>query len=122
MRPFAAHFVACALAAAPLSGCFVLDEIDKGMEMMEAHTPRDQKKKDPAADLRRGGGGGHLGARQRLADYYAEQRAKAAPRSTSRDPKGQMVRCNIGGATHFMRKLDCEVRGGRVALLKGSGP
>jgi hypothetical protein len=123
VRPFAAQLVACALAAAPLSGCFVLDEIDAGMAIMESHTPQDQKKKnvDPATGLQRGGGGGHLGARQRLADYYAEQRAKAPPRSTSTDPKDQMVRCNVGGTTHFMRRLDCQVRGGRVAALKGSG-
>ena len=124
MRPFAAQLVACALATAPLSGCFVLDEIDAGMEIMEAHTPQDQKKKknvDPATGLQRGGGGGHLGARKRLSDYYAEQRAKAAPRSTSKDPEDQMVRCEIAGATHFTRRRDCNVRGGRVASLRGSG-
>ncbi len=122
MRPLAAHLVACALAAAPLSGCFVLDEIDKGMEIMEAHTPQDQKKKAKSeTGLRPGGGGGHLGARRRLAEYYAEQRAKAPRRSKSTDPEDQMVRCNIGAATHFMRKRDCDVRGGRVAPLKGSG-
>ena len=123
MRPLAAQLVACALATVPLSGCFALDEIDAGMEIMESHTSQDQKKKnvDPATGLQLDGGGGHLGARKRLADYYAEQRAKAAPRSTSKDPKDQMVRCDIAGASHFMRRRDCEVRGGRVASLKGSG-
>ena len=96
-----------------LGGCFVFEEIDEGMKMMEANSP---KKEAPPLSKGRPGT-----ARERLADYYAKQRANAAPRSAVTDPKDQMVRCNIRGAAHFMRRLDCDLRGGRVIPLKGSG-
>ena len=100
----------CILAAFVCGGCFVFDEIDKGQEMMNTHSPDTGQAAGPAkADSAEGAG---KTARQRLAEYYAEQRANAAPPKKSDDPGDAIGKCRIGGSTKFLRRSDCQLRGG----------
>ncbi|MFQ5417349.1 MAG: hypothetical protein ACE5FL_09925 [Myxococcota bacterium] len=90
-------------------GCFAMDEIEKGRELMEMHNPSTPE------DFQSGDSGGKdvkKSARQRLSEYYARQRAKAAPRTVSDDPSDAVGACRIGEKTRFTRRSDCELRGG----------
>ena len=98
------------LAALLSSGCFVWDEIEKGQALMEAHSPDsdDSEKVENGSD----GSGAPKSARDRLAEYYAKQRAKAPKTTASKDPADKVGSCRIGGSTQFMRRTDCKLRGG----------
>ena len=91
------------------SGCFVFDEIDAGMEIMEAHTPADKKKSAAAAKA---------GDEPEKPPTYAEsvqgwfQNAKTlGPRKQGGD--NPMVQCKLGGSTRFTRRTDCQSQGGQ---------
>jgi hypothetical protein len=95
-------------------GCFVLDEIDSGVAIMDSHTPDSQKAAAKAATVgtAENSDGTPKNARERLNEYYAKQRAKApasAPTAASEDKVGQ---CRIRGTTYFTRRSDCQLRGG----------
>jgi hypothetical protein len=100
-------FLIVLLTALMCSGCFVVDEIEAGREIMEAHNPNSEPEK-----AKEGSPGAPQTARQRLADYYAEQRAKASSGSRDTDAADEVGRCRIGGSTEFLRRSDCQVRGG----------
>jgi hypothetical protein len=92
------------------SGCFVIDEIDKGQELMEAHSPDTEKvATDPALS---GADGEAASARNRLNAYYKKQRSKASAAKSSDDPHDAVGRCKLGSNTLFMRQADCVSRGG----------
>jgi len=91
------------------SGCFVVDEIEEGRKIMAAHSPNPEPEAEKSPTR---ASGGTKSARQRLAEYYAEQRAKAARSAESTDPADAVGRCRIRGTTHFLRRSDCQVRGG----------
>ena len=96
------------LLSALCSGCFVLNEIDSGMEIMEAHTPEDKKK--PAA--------AKAGDEPEKPPTYSEsvqgwfQNAKTlGPRK--KGGENPMVQCKLGGSTRFTRRTDCQSQGGQ---------
>jgi len=94
--------------ALSLCGCFVVDEIEKGQEIMKAHSPNPEPEKAGASKS----AAAPKSARERLAEYYAEQRAKASSSSGSSDPADSIGRCRVGGSTEFLRRSDCKIRGG----------
>jgi hypothetical protein len=109
-RPLRFLALAWVLALGP--GCFVIDELDNGMQLMEETSP--SKKKAPAEEpepevevARRKG----PSARKALADWWKNART---PTSGPEDPDTatEIVTCHIAGATRFMSKTDCEVQGG----------
>lgn len=116
------------LAALLTSGCFALDEIDQGQEVMEQHYGKAREAKEAAEAAKSGkplpaakpedpgvlarvrgwwdaksaqGGGGKSGAAQ-----------DSGPPP---HPDDVLVRCKVGSTTQFMRKFDCQLRGGKVA-------
>lgn len=98
------------------TGCFVLEEIDNGMAIMEAHTPHDKKKaaadKKKAEDEAEGSLIAHLQAgAEGVASWWGEAKEPAEPQ---RDPSDVVVNCDLSGRTQFLRKSDCRLRGGRV--------
>jgi hypothetical protein len=98
------------LAALLCSGCFIIDEIEAGQAIMQAHSPDSEPQKETGSATRPGGGA--KSARQRLAEYYAKQRAKASTASKSEEPGDVAGRCRIRGSTQFLRRSDCQLRGG----------
>ncbi len=103
-----------ALCACWLSGCFVFEELDSGMEIMEHHSKR-EKASDPAATSggRRAKSEPDLLTRLQAAggkvvDWWDDVR-RPAP-----DPNDGVVRCRVGGTTQFTRQSECVARGGRV--------
>lgn len=87
-------------------GCFVFDEIEAGQEIMEAHSPGT---KEAAVE----DDGTPKSARDKLNSYYAKQRAKASAPTKSEDASDKLGQCRIGGRTNFMRRSDCQTRGGK---------
>jgi hypothetical protein len=74
---------------------------------MKAHAP-DSEPETPEARA----AAAPKNARQRLAEYYAEQRAKASSGSKSKDPGDAVGRCRLRGSIEFLRRSDCQLRGG----------
>jgi hypothetical protein len=88
-----------------LSGCFVFDEIDAGMEMMDKGPKKEEPAPEPA------GGAAKKPAGQEwwsTAKSLSREDADAAPPG---DPQ-QLVTCRIGGGSRFMRRGDCVSQGG----------
>lgn len=109
--------IALALAAGLSSGCFILDLLDEGMEEMERYSPsartaaREREEKEATE------------ARERVSRRQKREPREnwwAKARSLSPQPTDdRVVRCQIGEATHFTSRSDCELRGGRVIRLGG---
>jgi hypothetical protein len=105
-----------ALLASLCQGCFVLEEIDKGQQLMDQHSPRApeevaQQQAGAAPHIARAGAKREEGILEGLKKWWKKKREPAPPK---RDPDDVVVRCQIGGTMHFTRKSDCLLRGGRV--------
>jgi len=105
-----------ALLASLCQGCFVLEEIDKGQELMDQHSPRareqaaEREEADAAPRSARAGAKQEEGILDGLKKWWKKKREPAPPK---RDPDDGVVRCQIGRTTQFLRKSDCMLRGGR---------
>ena len=99
------------------SGCFVFDEIDSGMEIMEAHTPAaNKKKKEEAAAQTTKDGEAPPTYSQVTQDWWkdASSLSKAPEEEGDAPDPNAMVSCQHGGKTFFARRSDCLARGGRA--------
>jgi len=109
------RLVALAAVLMLASGCFVFEELDKGMEIMESHTPADKKKPATA------GAGGAEGEaaeapptyQQAVSSWFegAHTLSKSPDEEAGENP---MVSCRHGGRTFFSRRSDCLARGGEA--------
>ena len=105
------------LLASLCQGCFVLEEIDKGQQIMEQHSPRAREKQAQQEEARTGRGSASASAQPQEGTLEGLQKwweKKSAPAPPERDPDDVVVRCKIGGSVHFARKFDCMLQGGRV--------
>ncbi len=107
------RILAVIVAAWACQGCFVFDELDTGMEIMDQHSP---KRRDTAPaptgsaqTSRAARGKEEPGLLTRLEKWWEE---RSRPKPPQRDPSDVIVRCQIAGAVHFTRKSDCRIRGG----------
>jgi hypothetical protein len=111
------------LVAVLALGCFALDEIDQGQEVMDKHYGHARKEKEkaaapaPAADAKE-----DPGVVARVRSWWEKKQAEGGGGSSSPADSGPpphpddvLVRCKVGGTTQFMRKFDCQLRGGKVA-------
>jgi hypothetical protein len=104
--------LACAvLLAAPLSGCFVLDEIDKGDKFLEEHSPpkkgAEEKKDEKAAPV--------AGKKGAIDAYFRAEEEEGTTKSFAPGEVSEgIVACKLGGATQFMKREDCAARGGQA--------
>jgi hypothetical protein len=120
------------LAALLSSGCFVLDEIDSGQQVMDQHYGKARRDKESAEAAKAGKTppGAPAAAAQKEEGVLARVRgwwdAKsaqggggapgAAPDSgPPPHPDDVLVRCKVGSTTQYMRKFDCQLRGGKAA-------
>ena len=99
------------------TGCWVLEEIDKGQAILEHHSSAPKNKAAEEADGAKSGGGFSLAAlKERGADAFkdisgrVEEALKKEP-----DPENVVVRCWIEGRMEYARKFDCQSKGGRIA-------
>ena len=90
-------------------GCFVFDEIDAGMELMEQHSPKKNEPKEPTRIAASSAAEEEPGFVERLREWYDARREAPPP---ERDPDDGVVRCNMRGVSKFMRKSECLLQGG----------
>ena len=116
-----ALLAACTL----LSGCFILDELDNAEALMNESSKgaRAKEKAEEAAAARapRPGpkGADDAGLMDRVSGYWNKA---TAPAPKPQDPENVLVRCELPGGTQFMRKYDCQLRGGRLDALPPRTP
>jgi hypothetical protein len=103
------RWILLSLVALLSSGCFVFEEIDKGMEIMEAHTPAVNKQKKAEAEQLANGEKPPTYA-EKMGSWF-ENAKSLAPRehTSSADP---MVKCTAQGRMLFTKRSDCLARGG----------
>jgi hypothetical protein len=91
-----------------LAGCFVFDELDSGMEMMEKNSPQNAKKAEAPAgeDPNKPPSGDAWWSSAKSID-----RRSADESADPADPT-QLVSCRLSGGTRFMRRGDCLSQGG----------
>ena len=107
------------LALALPTGCWIGEEMDSGMEILEQHSPKDRREKQaeperpPAPEAARPAreGPGLFGS---LIDWVGK---KFEPPPPPPDPSDEIVRCIFRGREQFLRLYDCELRGGRPVAL-----
>jgi len=119
------RLAACLLAAALASGCFAFDEIDKGTEVLDQHYGKAAKKRQgetpeepaeapsPMARLRGW-------AEEQWASLRHQAKALEEGSSPPPHPDDTLVACSLDGTTRFMRKFDCQLRGGAYRGLEES--
>ena len=104
-------------------GCFVLDEIDKGHEILDQHSPRVREAQEKAAaeaerkSKPKGEGEGLL------ASVQGWWKKKQQPKLPERDPEDVVVRCQVGGpdAVHPQVRLPASGRPHPVASSWAAG-
>ena len=106
------RILAVIVAAWACQGCFVFDEIDAGMEIMEQHSPKRGKVSTPTESKQ-----GSRASKQKEEPGLVARLQKSwedwtKPKPPQRDPSDVVVRCEIAGSVHFTRKSDCRIRGG----------
>ena len=97
-------------------GCFVFEELDSGMEMMDKPTfAKKEKKSDPKPAARSTGSPSSSGpsVQQRVASWWNEARSL-----NSGEVDDNMVACELSGKTQFMGKTDCLARGGKAGKVR----
>ena len=109
--------IAVVLLVPLLSGCFVMDEIDAGMEASPKKPKQVQEEAPPPAAARKP-------AKQEpglfeKATTWVEKKLEGPPPPP--DPNDAMVRCILGDREQFLRKYDCESRRGRAIPLPPRG-
>ena len=102
-------FTAVLIASVALSGCWVFDEMDSGMEKIDKYAASNagrSKSKDAAKP--------EVAAHEDSVDEYFRKENEAG--TTRTISPGQVsegiVKCRLGGATQFMTKDACAARGG----------
>ena len=106
-----------AIAASFLSGCFVLDELDQGEAIMDAHRPAAVKEAEKAKEREKaranakGSRRGGAAAPPPSHEWWAKARTLSRSSQDAGDPD-RMVRCTTGRSSSFTRRSDCLARGG----------
>jgi hypothetical protein len=111
MRRRLLAFAATALLAPPLSGCFVIDEIDKGQKFLDDHSPK-AKKKVETDDEKAAPVAGKKGA---IDAYFRAEEEDGTTKSFAPGEVSEgIVACKLAGSTQFMKRENCSARGGRA--------
>jgi hypothetical protein len=101
------------LLAAFWCGCFVFEEIDAGMEMMDKHSPAAKKTpggKDGAPAQPDKDGEKPVTYAEKVGGWWQNATSLSSQPNASKEP---FVQCTAGGKTFFTKKSDCQARGGR---------
>ncbi len=107
-------WVAPLLASIAMSGCFVLDEIDNGMDIMDEHAAAPKAKKPveaPAGESASDDGWQFASMKDQASEWWRNALEEEPPEP---DPNDIIVQCRIDGGIRFTRKSDCELRRGRM--------
>ncbi|HEU4428198.1 MAG TPA: hypothetical protein VFT98_05560 [Myxococcota bacterium] len=103
------------ILSAPLAGCWVLDELDSGKKIMDAHSAKSPGEKE--ADAKKPGAAASAPGGKDAVDTYF--RGEEEDGTTKTFAPGSMsegiVACKLGGSTQFMTRENCAARGGQAS-------
>ena len=102
------------LASLALSGCFVFEEIQNGIDLMEEHSPAANAKRAQEAEEAESPSVTESELpqmKEKLAKWWRSVLEEEPPPP---DPSDGIARCEVGGKVRFMRKSDFKLRGGRL--------
>jgi hypothetical protein len=106
------HLVALALAASLSTGCFVLDELDKGNAILDAHASKASKDKKAAAEAAANKGEKPATPEEKRKQWWSSASSlSTADQAPKEDPH---IRCRIEKDERFMRRSDCLSQGGKL--------
>jgi hypothetical protein len=109
------RLVALAMATILGLGCFVFDELDSAENLLANPGFSEQQKKKPDAPKQP-----HAAPEKAHVDRPSEGDWWKKSRSlTSGEVSDEFVRCELDGATQFMRRPNCLARGGRPRQAGG---
>ena len=118
------RLILIALASFWLTGCFVLEELRKGDELIEQHSSRWRKKKaaDQARQIEAAAAKAAKAGppiewaktKDRLSEWW-EEAIEEDP--IEPDPNDHIVSCEVKGKVRFTRKSQCEIYGGRLTAV-----
>ncbi len=116
MRPGSVLLLlAWALAA---GGCFAIEEIDNGQELMEKHYRHGEAADETeVADEEDEGGGFTDRARGWLSRFKTREGPAERERGPGVHPDNVLGKCDTGGSLTFTRKFDCQRMNGRFRPL-----
>jgi hypothetical protein len=106
------------LALCLCSGCFVSDELDKGMETMNKNgrkPPTKAAEAPPAEEAPTAAPAPEGPGMLHELVSWAQKALEPAPPPP--DPMDAAVRCFVGQRQHFSTRYECEARGGRAVEL-----
>ncbi len=109
------HGLALLLVALLGSGCFVFEELDKGNEILDSHSPtRSKAAREKAAAGQPAGQPGDPKEDPKAREKAWWQSARTLSRADEKPSKDPSVRCRLGGGVRFTRQTDCLTQGGTV--------
>jgi len=98
--------VSALLALSVSTGCSVIDVIDNLGSDMPGAKKKTAVKAETTTPSQEGGG-----AKSKLQAYYNRKPKRSAPE----DPDNPIIRCKSSSGTQYLRKHDCDLRGGHAA-------
>jgi hypothetical protein len=96
------------------SGCFVLDELDKGNEILDSHSPTRSKAAQANAAANPAAKPGDPAQDPKAREKAWWQSARSLSRADEKPTEDPSVRCRLGGGIRFTRQSDCLTQGGTV--------
>lgn len=100
--------------SAPLYGCWVIDELDSGKQILDEHSAKGSEEK--AAEKGKAGAAATAAGGKDAVDTYFRNEAEDG--TTKTFTPGSMsegiVACKLGGSTQFMTRENCAARGGQA--------
>jgi hypothetical protein len=110
------HWLALLLVALLGSGCFVFDELDKGNEILDSHSPTRSKAAKEKAAAAAGAAGQPADPKEdpKAREKAWWQSARTLSRADEKPSEDPSVRCRLGGGVRFTRQSDCLTQGGTV--------
>ena len=90
-------------------GCFVLDELDSAEKLLDSpsFSKKQQKKKPEVPERPQAAPEKDHADRPSVGEWWKKTRSL-----TSGEVSDELVKCELGGATQFMRRPNCLARGG----------
>jgi hypothetical protein len=109
------------IAAVLALGCFAMDEIDQGQQVMDQHYGKGRRGKAAAAAPAepQPPTKPEPGLLDRARAWWEAKRASGGESDTGPEPHPEdvLVRCRLRGGVQFTRKFDCQLRGGTPVEL-----
>jgi hypothetical protein len=121
------RLIAILLSSLWLSGCFILEELRQGDALIDQHSVGWREKKESMQQAEEEAAKAEAEIQQhrvrnagpsvkdKLSDWWHET-VDGEP--VTANPNDKLVRCELRGTVHFLRKSDCQLRRGRTTELK----